>query len=204
MASFIDLDQLGVRSGYLGYRTYQNLKGMDRDLLWVNQFDIDIPIPPRVVAWPGLDIIKYRLKSMTVDVTKEAADTVDINIRGFKIHQSGGYISGGTINMVFIDFEDQFIYRLLQDFLFAIGANRYKFMFRKEDYMIPILDVYILNAPNRPVRKYRFYALIFTGGDYNLDLNTEPGSGTRDEITINFNYQHYEVSILNATPEIVY
>ncbi len=53
MAQFLDLVELGIPNGYMGYIEYQNLNGQGKEILWDATWDIDIPIPPRAVPWPG-------------------------------------------------------------------------------------------------------------------------------------------------------
>lgn len=203
MSTFIDLQSIGIQDGYMGFVQYERLNGNNRDFLWTHMWDIEIPTPPRVVAWPGIDIIRHRLQEVSLEISQEAMATQEIEIRGFKLIQSGGYDSSGSITLRFIDFEDQFIFHMYQDFMQAIGANRFKFHFRKEDFMIPIINIYFLNATRQPVRRYSLLGVVFTGGEVNTEMTTSP-SDVRANVALNFRFQHHTVTIMNATPHIIY
>ena len=203
MANFVDLTQLGVTDGYMGYVEYPKLSGGGKEVLWTHNWDIDIPQKPRAVFWPGLDVIKHRLKTLNIETKKELSANVDINIRGFHIKQAGGYDSDGTISWELIDFEDNVSYGLALSFMSAGGANRYKFQLRKEDVMIPIFIVYFLNSSRIPVRRYDFYTLIFTSADFNEETPSEP-QGARETVTLNFEYEHHDKTLMNIVPAFTF
>ncbi len=203
MANFVDFAQLGVTQGYLGYVEYPKLSGGGKEFLWQHMWDIDIPVKPRAVYWPGLDVIKHRMKTLSVDVKKELVGSADVNIRGIHIKQHGGYDSDGNINWEMVDFEDQTIYAMALSFMSAGGANRYKFQLRKEDVMIPIFQVFFLNSSRKPVKRIDFYTLQFMGYEYSYDTPTEP-SGVRETVTLNFSYEHHDKTLLNVVPAFTF
>lgn len=199
---FIDYIQLGVPQSFMGYVEYPKLRGAEREFLWDHNWDIDIPTPPRAIYWPGLEFLKTRLTSMSIEIPKELQGEIRAEIRGFSIIQAGGFKSSGSVTMNFIDFEDQVIFAMANSFLEAGGGNRYKFMLRKPDTIIPEMHVYILNSSRLPVRKYVLYTLVFKSYEANTnEYPTEPGEG-RHEVTLTFDYEHFEMIILNAKPSL--
>lgn len=200
---FIDYVQLGVPQGFMGFVEYKKLNGQGKEILWQHLWDIDVPVPPRAVYWPGLDVLKTRLKGIEWDIPKELVGNIDVNMRGFHIIQHGGYESNGSITLNFVDFEDQVILAMALSFMDAGGANRYKFMLRKEDWIIPEFHIYILNSSRIPVRKYVLYTLVFKGYDADTSLPGEPSAG-REEVSLSFDYEHSESVILNVTPQLVF
>lgn len=200
---FIDYVQLGVPQGFMGYVEYPKLRGAEREILWEHNWDIDIPTPPRAIFWPGLELLKTRLKGIEWSIPKELAANVTVNIRGFQITQHGGYNSFGEITFNFVDFEDQVILAMALSFMEAGGANRYKFQLRKPDVIIPELHIYILNSSRLPVRKYILYTLVFKSYEANTNLPGEP-QGDRHEVTLSFDYEHSETVILNTKPNLYF
>jgi hypothetical protein len=203
MAQFLDLVELGIPNGYMGYIEYQNLSGQGKEILWDATWDIDIPIPPRAVPWPGLDLLKTRLISMDFDINKDLAGTIDVNIRGFHVIQHAGFESNGSITLNFIDFEDQIIYGLAMAFMQIGGANRYKYFVRKEDMIIPELHIYFLNSSRLPVRKITLYTLVFKSYEASYATTTMPEGG-RGEITMSFDFEHHDITILNVNPAFTF
>lgn len=198
---FIDYLQLGVPQGFMGYVEYPKLRGAEREFLWDHTWDIDIPTPPRAVYWPGTEFLKTRLIDISWEIPKDLQGEIRAEIRGFSIIQAGGYKSSGSLTFKFLDFEDQVITTMALSFMEAGGANRYKFMLRKPDTIIPEMHIYILNSSRLPVRKYILYTLVFRSYEAVTDLNTEPGGG-RHEVSLNFDYEHSETVILNARPSL--
>lgn len=200
---FIDYVQLGVPQGFMGYVEYPKLRGAGQEILWEHNWDIDIPTPPAGVYWPGLEVIKTRLKSIDWDIPKELSGSIEVKIRGFRIVQNGGYESSGTITLNFVDFEDQNILAMALSFMEGGGANRYKFMLRKPDTIIPRLDIYILNSSRIAVRKYILYTLVFKSYEANTNLPSDPEGG-RDEVSLTFDYEHSETVLLNTKPNLYF
>lgn len=201
--NFIRLRNLGIENKYMGFVQYQNLSGGGKEFLWQHNWDVQIPIPPRAIYWLGSDLIRQRMVGLEFTINKEPMATAEVQIRGFKIFQTGGYDSSGDITWRLLDFEDQTTFAMFQTFLMATGANQYKFQFRKQDYVIPQFEVYFLNTTRDAVRKYTFYTLVFKGGEYDTETPTEP-SDVRKEITFNFSYEHHEVTLLNVVPEMTF
>jgi hypothetical protein len=203
MANFLDLLQLGIPQGYMGYVEYPKMSGGGKEILWQHTWDIDIPVPPRAVYYPGLDVIKTRLKGMEFDVGKDLAGNVDVNMRGFHILQAAGFESNGTITLNFVDFEDQVIYAMAMSFMQVSGANRYKFHVRKEDVIIPEFHIYFLNSSRLPVRKVTLYTLVFKSYDADYSTPGEP-SGGREEVSLTFDYEHHDITIMNVSPHFTF
>lgn len=203
MAQFLDLTQLGIPQGYMGYIEYKNLSGSGKEILWDATWDIDIPVPPRAVPWPGLDLIKSRLINIDFDVPKELTGTIDVNIRGFHIIQHAGYESNGSITLNFVDFEDQIIYGLAMAFMQIGGANKYKYFVRKEDFIIPEMRIYFLNSSRLPVRLITLYTLVFRSYESSYATPTVPENG-RDQVSLNFDFEHHEITLLNVNPAFTF
>lgn len=203
MSNFIRLRDLGIQQKYMGFVQYEKISGGGKEFLWQHNWDIEIPVPPKAVYWLDTDILRARTSGLEFTISKEPMAKAEVNIRGFKIVQTAGYDSSGQLTLRLLDYEDQSSFAILQTFLQAVGANEFKFHFRKEDYIIRQLSVYFLNTTRDAVRRYDFYTLVFTGGDYDTETPTEP-SDVRKEITLNFDFEHHRVALLNVTPEMVF
>lgn len=181
------------RMSFIDYtNTYRdNNKEFLRGDLWEFRF-IN---PPKIVYYPGDDLINARLNQVNVGIDSSVMG-FDKQMRGgWSIHQSTSQRMSGTLTLGFVDREDQAITYFATDWRNKIADPETMYSFRKDD-VVADAQLIITNSGRIDVRVLNFYNLSLT--DAPLDENGAPEAGTdRSDIQMSFQFEHYSREFKN-------
>lgn len=193
MALFLDPKDILNQNNGLNYINYENINEDQREFLLSNLWDFEFIVPPAAVYFPGNALLKTRMVSVS-PTFPQALTEVSATIRQFKINQS--VPSGNTnctVQLEFIDREDQAISVFVRDWANKIGDPDTKFQYRKEDTICQgVLTMF--NTSRVPIRRYK----CFTGQP--LSEGFQPGlQFTSDDpaqngnVSLNLTFEHYRL-----------
>lgn len=150
---------------------------------------------PKIVYYPGDDIINKRLHAINVGI--------DYGVNGFEkrmrnnyvIYQQTGQNTAGTLSLQFTDKEDQALTYFFDDWRQKIADRDTKYSFRKDD-LVCDCRLILTNSSRIDVRTLVFYNCIIQ--DAALDENGVTDDGTdRADITLNLKFEHYDRAFNN-------
>ncbi len=178
------------RMSFIDYNsTYRdNNKEFLRGDMWEFQF----VNPPRIVYYPGDDIVNARLNSVQV--------AIDNSVNGFEKRMRGNYVirqqtgqnTSGSLSLAFIDREDQAISYWIDDWRQKISDRDTKYSFRKDDLVCDCRMI-ITNSSRIDVRTLDFYNCVIMDGT--LDESGADVDGTdRADVQLQLAFEHYERS----------
>ena len=182
--------------GYMKFIDYTSTyKDGNREFLRSDMWQLFFLNPPKIVYYPGDDLINARLNGVQVGL--------DYSVNGFEkrmrgnyvIHQRTGQQTNGTITMNFVDREDQAITYFADDWRQKIADRETKYTFRKDD-TVADLRLVITNAQRLEVRVLEFYNCIIQDAPLNENGDAEDG-GDRADISITCTFEHHSRSFSN-------
>ena len=167
----------------------------NKEFLRGDMWQFDFMNPPKIVYYPGDDIIHKRLNSVNI--------SMDTSVNGFEKRMRGDYVirqqttqmTNGQISLSFVDKEDQAISYFVDDWKQKIADRDTKYSFRKED-LVCDCEMFITNSSRIDVRHLTFYNCVIM--DAPLDENGADSSGTdRADVQLSLAFEHYEREFLN-------
>lgn len=171
----------------LKHRNYFQVAEGNIEFIRGDIWDIEVPTDgwPLAVYSPGMDMIKTRLKSMSINMNN-ATGKIQKEIFAQQLHQNAGRdIQNGTITMQFLDKEDQAITNIANDWLNQIGDPDTGFGRHKKELLLN-MDVVFYNTLLSRVREYKCIAGILDSADI-PDTPGEKGSDLSDvSLSISF------------------
>jgi hypothetical protein len=190
----LDPQQVLAGNDNMGFIDYNTLAEDGKEFMRTDLWQFEFSVAPLAVYYPGKDVINRRLVGVTPSIDTSITD-VEHNVRGFDISQAATIKTSGTMDLAFIDREDQSIHVMDEDWKDKSVSKNERYSFRKED--IVATAVYTLfNTSRQPIRRYTFFNVRpTTGGNGNLAGENEASS--RSELTMSLKFEHYTVEYLN-------
>lgn len=182
--------------GYMDFIDYENTyKDDNKEFLRGDMWQLQWT-PPRIVYWPGDEIINARLNSVNVAINYGVTG-IQKRFRGnFTISQQTGQDTSGTLTLSFIDREDQAITYFATDWRNKIAEPDTKYSFRKDDLVSDKITMIYTNSSRVGVRSIDFYNCILL--DSPLDENGADVDGTdRADIQMSLFFEHHRRSFDN-------
>jgi hypothetical protein len=167
----------------------------NKEFLRGDMWQFDFLNPPKIVYYPGDDIIHKRLNSVNL--------SMDTSVNGFEKRMRGNYVirqqtgqsTNGTLTLSFIDKEDQAISYFIDDWKQKIADRDTKYSFRKDDVVCDC-EMFITNSSRIDVRHLTFYNCIIM--DAPLDENGAEVDGTdRSDVQLSMAFEHMSREFLN-------
>lgn len=170
-------------------------KDNNKEFLRGDMWQFDFMNPPKIVYYPGDDIIHKRLNSVNI-ATDGSVNGFEKRFRGnYVVRQQTGQSTNGNITLGFIDKEDQAISFFVDDWRQKICDRDTKYSFRKDD-LVCDCEMYILNSSRVDVKRLEFLNCIIM--DAPLDENGAEMDGTdRSDIQVQLSFEHYKREFLN-------
>ena len=155
MASVASLVRSGnLRQKFIDYEgTYRD---DNKEFLRGDMWELKFLNAPKIVYYPGDDLINARLNSVQVGI--------DYSVNGFEkrmrnnyvIYQQTGQNTSGTLTLGFTDKEDQALSYFVDDWRQKIADRDTKYSFRKDDLVCDI-QLYLTNSSRIDVRTLTFF-----------------------------------------------
>ena len=168
----------------------------NKEFLRGDMWQFDFMNPPKIVYYPGDEIIHKRLNSVNL--------SMDTSVNGFEKRMRGNYVirqqtgqsTNGQLTLSFIDKEDQAISYFVDDWKQKIADRDTKYSFRKEDVVCDC-EMFITNSSRIDVRHLTFYNCVIM--DAPLDENGADTDGTdRSDIQLSMAFEHMEREFVNV------
>jgi hypothetical protein len=175
---------------------HESYRDNNKEFLRGDLWQFDFVNPPRLVYYPGDDIIHKRLNTVNIAVPSDV-NGFEKRMRGnYVIRQQTGQSTSGQISLSFVDREDQAIAYFVDDWKQKISDRDTKYSFRKED-LVCDCEMFILNSSRVDVRHLEFYNCNII--DAALDESGADADGTdRSDLQLNLAFEHYSREFLNV------
>ena len=108
---------------------------------------------------------------------------------GYTLYQKTNQMTSGTLNLTFVDKEDQAITYFIDDWRQKISDRDTKYSFRKDD-VVSDCQLVLTNSSRIKVRTLKFYNCIIA--DASINENGSALGGDRSDCTVSMNFEHYE------------
>ena len=174
---------------------HESYRDDNKEFLRGDMWQFDFMNPPKIVYYPGDDLIHKRLNSVNL--------SMDTSVNGFEKRMRGNYVirqqtgqsTNGQLTLSFIDKEDQAISYFVDDWKQKIADRDTKYSFRKEDVVCDC-EMFITNSSRIDVRHLTFYNCIIM--DAPLDQNGADADGTdRSDVQLSMAFEHMEREFVN-------
>lgn len=176
--------------GLLSFIDYNKYRDDNKEFLRGDMWQFSFINAPRIVYYPGDDIVNARLNQVNVGIDY-SVNGFEKRMRGnFSIIQQTGQNTSGTLSLGFIDREDQAITYFLDDWHQKIADRDTKYSFRKDD-LVADCQLEFTNSSRIKVRTLKFYNCILA--DRTIDENgvAEDGSD-RADVQMTMRFEHHE------------
>ena len=161
----------------------------NKEFLRGDMWEFHFVTAPKIVYYPGDDIINKRLHSVQIGIDYSVIGFEKRMRNDFTIYQQTGQNTHGTLSLNFTDKEDQAIHYFTDDWRQKIADRDTKYSFRKDDLVCDCRMV-LTNSSRLDVRTLYFYNCIIS--DATLDENGQADDGTeRADVTLNLKFEHY-------------
>jgi len=180
---------------YLDFLDYHKIADSQKEFIRSDMWQLEFIQYPRVVYYPGNDLINQRLISVVPTTQGSVTDLSQI-VRGFKVHQTGAVSTSGSLALTFGDREDQAITMFVEDWKNKAMDPDKRYSFRKEDLMAQI-GITMFNTSRVPIRKLTFYACIIADRGIQENFTGDEGATNLSEVTLNLNFEHHKRELLN-------
>ena len=187
-----------VRSGdgrmrFIDYeKTYRD---GNKEFLRGDMWELKVVNAPKIVYYPGDEIINARLNSVQVGIDYSATGIEKRMRGGWSIQQRTNQNTSGTLSLSFVDREDGAISYWVTDWRNKIADPDTRYSFRKDD-LVCDLQLVITNAQRIDVKHIDFFNCQFQ--DAPLNENGELESETdRADVSLSLTFEHYSRTIDN-------
>ena len=184
VASLIKHDS---RMGFIDYHDsyVENNKEFLRGDMWEFQFTK----APKIVYYPGNDLINARLNSVNVGIDSSVSGITKQMRGGFIIEQRTGQRTNGSLNLQFVDREDQSLTYFFVDWRNKIADPDTKYSFRKDD-LVAECKLILTNSSRIDVRTLTFYNCQLQDAPVDENGVAEDGSD-RSDLAVSLSFEHY-------------
>lgn len=182
-----------LRAKFIDYTsTYRD---NNKEFLRGDMWEFKVLSAPKIVYYPGDDIINARLNSVQVDVDTSVTGIEKRMRGGYAIYQQTNQTTSGNLTLSFVDREDQAITYFLDDWRQKISDRETKYSFRKDDVVMDC-KLFITNAQRLDVREITFYNVIIQ--DAGIDNNGQAeAESDRSDVTLSAKFEHYSLEFKN-------
>lgn len=182
-----------LRAKFIDYTsTYRD---NNKEFLRGDMWEFKVLSAPKIVYYPGDDIINARLNSVQVGIDTSVTGIEKRMRGGYAIYQQTNQTTSGNLTLSFVDREDQAITYLLDDWRQKISDRETKYSFRKDDVVMDC-KLFITNAQRLDVRELTFYNVIIQ--DAGIDNNGQAeAESDRSDVTLSAKFEHYSLEFKN-------
>lgn len=182
-----------LRAKFIDYNsTYRD---NNKEFLRGDMWEFKVLSAPKIVYYPGDDIINARLNSVQVGVDTSVTGIEKRMRGGYAIYQQTNQTTSGNLTLSFVDREDQAITYFLDDWRQKISDRETKYSFRKDDVVMDC-KLFITNAQRLDVRELTFYNVIIQ--DAGIDNNGQAeAESDRSDVTLSAKFEHYSLEFKN-------
>lgn len=194
MASVADLVRKGNdRMKFIDYE--KSYRDDNKEFLRGDMWEFKVLSAPKIVYFPGDDIINKRLNSVQVGLNYSVTG-IQKRMRGsFSVFQQTDQETSGSLNLSFVDKEDQAITYWIQDWRDKIADPDTKYSFRKDDIVMDC-ELFITNSSRIDVRTIKFFNCVIQDGTF--DENGQQDSGTdRADVNLSLMFEHHQRNFEN-------
>lgn len=182
-----------LRAKFIDYTsTYRD---NNKEFLRGDMWEFKVLSAPKIVYYPGDDIINARLNNVQVGVDTSVTGIEKRMRGGYAIYQQTNQTTSGNLTLSFVDREDQAITYFLDDWRQKISDRETKYSFRKDDVVMDC-KLFITNAQRLDVRELTFYNVIIQ--DAGIDNNGQAeAESDRSDVTLSAKFEHYSLEFKN-------
>jgi len=189
MATVADLVRggSGLRAKFIDWTsTYRD---NNKEFLRGDMWEFKFLNAPKIVYFPGDDIINARLNSVNVGIDYSSNGITKRMRGGWDIYQQTTQNTNGSLTLSFVDKEDQAITYFLDDWRQKIADRETRYSFRKDD-LVADCQIFFTNSSRIDVRTLTFFNCIIQAGnvDENGALESE---ADRADVTLEMKFEHY-------------
>jgi hypothetical protein len=189
MPSFLSAIQALAGNSNMENVNYIDISENHKEFIRKDTWELNFTKKPAAVYYPGDEIVKSRCTTVSPSLPTSIAG-IQHNIRGFQINQKTSRNTAGTVNLTFVDREDQAITVMCDDWRNKISDNDNKYSFRKED-TIADLRYSMMNSSRFGIRD--IIMLTCQPNDIGLqeEGDSEPEqSSSNSEVTLGLDFEH--------------
>lgn len=188
MATVADLvrGNSGLRAKFIDY--VQTYRDNNKEFLRGDMWEFKFLNAPKIVYYPGDDIINARLNSVNVGLDYSSNGITKRMRGGWDIYQQTTQSTSGTLTLQFVDKEDQAITYFIDDWRQKIADRETRYSFRKDD-VVGDCQLFITNSSRIDVRTLTFYNVVIQSGDMDENGALESESD-RADVTLSCKFEH--------------
>ena len=196
MATVAEMVRSADYGGRMKFIDYKNTyRDSNREFLRTDMWEWKWLNPPKIVYYPGDELINARLNSVQVGIDYSVTGITKMMRGNWRIEQRTGQSTSGSVNLGFVDREDSSITYFVTDWRNRISDPEVRYSFRKDD-LVSDADLYITNAQRVDVKVIHFYNLQFQDAPID-ESGSADDSGDRADVSLSLSFEHYEREHLN-------
>lgn len=190
MATVASLVRASDYSGRMQFIDYENTyKDNNKEFLRGDMWELKCLNAPKIVYYPGDEILNARLNSVQVGIDYSATGITKQMRGGWRIEQRTNQNTSGTLTLSFVDREDCSITYWVTDWRDKIADPDTKYSFRKDD-LVSDWSLVITNAQRIDVKTLTFYNCQFQDAPINENGELDSESD-RADVTLSLTFEHY-------------
>lgn len=190
MATVASLVRASDYSGRMQFIDYENTyKDNNKEFLRGDMWELKCLNAPKIVYYPGDEILNARLNSVQVGIDYSATGITKQMRGGWRIEQRTNQNTSGTLTLSFVDREDCSITYWVTDWRDKIADPDTKYSFRKDDLVSDWMLV-ITNAQRIDVKTLTFFNCQFSDSPINENGELDSESD-RADVTLSLTFEHY-------------
>lgn len=190
MATVASLVRASDYSGRMQFIDYENTyKDNNKEFLRGDMWELKCLNAPKIVYYPGDEILNARLNSVQVGIDYSATGITKQMRGGWRIEQRTNQNTSGTLTLSFVDREDCSITYWVTDWRDKIADPDTKYSFRKDDLVSDWMLV-ITNAQRIDVKTLTFFNAQFQDSPINENGELDSESD-RADVTLSLTFEHY-------------
>jgi hypothetical protein len=179
----------GQEGGLMKFIDYQRYRDNNKEFLRGDMWEFKMVNAPKIVYYPGDDLINTRLNSVQVGIDYSTTGIEKRMRGGFTISQRTSQNTSGTLTLQFVDREDTAITYWVTDWRNRISDMDTRYSFRKAD-LVADCKLVITNSSRVAVKTLEFYNCLYQ--DAPINENGEEASETdRADVTLTMSFEHY-------------
>ena len=182
VASLIKRDS---RMGFIDY--HDSYVDGNKEFLRGDMWEFKFTRAPKIVYYPGDDLINQRLNSVNVGIDSSVSGITKQMRGGFIIEQRTGQRTNGSLNLQFVDREDQSLTYFFVDWRNKIADPDTKYSFRKGD-LVAECKLILTNSSRIDVRTLTFYNCQLQDAPTDENGVAEDGS----DRSVSLTFEHYD------------
>ena len=190
MATVASLVRASDYSGRMQFIDYENTyKDNNKEFLRGDMWELKCLNAPKIVYYPGDEILNARLNSVQVGIDYSATGITKQMRGGWRIEQRTNQNTSGTLTLSFVDREDCSITYWVTDWRDKIADPDTKYSFRKDE-LVSDFQLIITNAQRIDVKTLTFFNCQFQDAPINENGELDSESD-RADVTLSLTFEHY-------------